>query len=136
MDEDDDYASDAVTNETNESDEGGDSSMMPAPARQGNSSSAATDDNEGGNLPDKRRSLFTDIDMPEISIRRRTRIVGAGGDESNVAGSAPSSDTGTIAQASRIITELEQDHRDLDFPLDALRRDSRGFGDDDNDDGK
>lgn len=121
------------------------SSTTAAPPRQRrNSSIAATSDDEGSNLPDKGRSVFSTesrgsrststTGMPEISIRRRTRIAGVrGGDESNAVGSRPSADPRAIVEASRIITELEQDHGGLEFPLDALRRDSGGFGDDDDD---
>lgn len=134
----------AAENETKESDENSNSSTRSASPRQRqNSGAAATGDDAGGNRPDQRRSVFSaergssgnpSTDMPEIPIRRRTRVGGHGGvvrgDESNAAGSPPCSDPGTIARASRIITELEQDHGDLEFPLDAMRRD-RGFGDDD-----
>lgn len=139
MDEEDDYASD---NETMQSDEDGNSSARSgssSPRQRRNSSAAATGDDEGSNLPDKRRSVFSTESrmsggMPEISIRRRTRTAGVPGvDESNAAGS-PSHDAGTIARASRIIAELEQDHGGLEFPLDALRRASGGFGDEADDD--
>eukprot|EP00903_Cladosiphon_okamuranus_P014275 g13258.t1 len=130
-------------NETKGGHESGNTSTRSAsPRHRRNSGAHATGDDAGGNRPNQRRSVFSaergsfgnpSIDIPEIQIRRRTRVAGQGvrGDESNAAGSTPSNDPGTIAQASRIITELEQNHADLEFPLNALRRDSRGYEDDD-----
>lgn len=136
-------------NESKESSEEGSRSARSASPPQPRDSSAATGDDKGSNLNllDRRRSVFsadpcgsrstsarmTTGAMPEISIRRRTRVAGVG-DDGNTAGTIPSNDPGAIARASRIIAELEQDLGGLNFPLDALRRDSQGFeADDDND---
>eukprot|EP00752_Nemacystus_decipiens_P009941 g8865.t1 len=129
-----DYHSD---NESQEGDEKGDQSTRSA---------SATGDNEGNNLSDKRRSVFsaerrgsrsasTDRTgaMPDILVRRRSRVAGVG-DNSNMVGSPPTHDPGAIARASRLIAELEQDHAGLEFPLDVLRRDSEGFAPDNNSD--
>lgn len=142
MDEED--HDDASDTESREGDGDGNSSTRSASPRQRKSgNTAATDDDGGSNLADKgQKKVFSadhghrspSLDMPEISIRRRTRIAGVGDNERNEAGSRPSSNPGTIVRASMIITELEQDHGGMEFPLDALRGESTGyFGDDDND---
>lgn len=65
--------------------------------------------------------------MPEISIRRRTRVAGAQGDNTSGSSAVPSAGIhqgGAIAQASRIIPELELEHGSMIFPLDSLRGDA------------
>ncbi|CAM9438750.1 unnamed protein product, partial [Ectocarpus fasciculatus] len=68
--------------------------------------------------------------IPEISFRRRTGV--QGGRRSNVDAPAPMVDpAGTIARASRIVTELQLDGGNMMSPLDSLRGDV-GFDNDEN----
>lgn len=144
--EEEDYSSDC---ESRASDEEGNSSTRSASPRQPRDSSGVTGDDEDSNFDllgrrgsvfsaerrgSRRTSTVSTGTMPEISIRRRSRVVGMG-DDSSTAGPPPSNGPGVIARASRIIAELEQDHGGLEFPLDVLRRDSQGFQGDGNGDG-
>ncbi|CAM9599517.1 unnamed protein product [Scytosiphon promiscuus] len=91
--------------------------------------------------PGTRESIFsseasgTAGGIPDIPIRRRTRVAGAQGGVTSGSTTVPSAgvhQVGTIAQASRIIPELELEHGSMVFPLDSLRGDA-DFDDDDED---
>jgi len=95
-------------------------------------------DDSGENLPKQRESVFSAGSrwdrrssqvasnlntMPEIPIRRRTRVAAE-------PSSSPPPPIGAIARASRIITELELEQGAMRFPLDSLRGGSSGFEND------
>ncbi len=98
----------------------------------------------GEKLPNKRESVFTagsrwdrrssqvandPTSMPEIPIRRRTRVA------ADSSSPPPSAQVGAVARASRIITELELEQGVMRFPLDSLRGGSSGIEDDEDDEG-
>lgn len=96
----------------------------------------------GDKPPGSRESFFSSEvlgiagGMPDNPIRRRTRVAGVvqGGENGTGAAVPPAGvhHVGAIAQASRIIPELELEHGSMVFPLDSLRGDA-GFEDDDGD---
>ena len=96
----------------------------------------ATDEvDDGKKIPRKRESVFETGSpwdrrssqaasnlraLPEIPIRRRTTVA----TDSSPPSGAPG---GAIAQASRIIPDLDLEKGDMMFPLDSLRGGSSGF---------
>lgn len=148
LDEKDEYTSsdevDSVkTNDNGDDDErqkGNNASSPSTPRkRQASSANATTPvDHTTTSLPRKRKescfshsrsnSIATAGGMSENSMRRRTRLASSNRREGRTSGSGSASaiDTvGTIAQASRIITDLPQEPGGLAFPLDSVMGDGR-----------
>lgn len=143
LNEEDDYASsdevDSAKTKDNDdgggSQEGAASSLSTSRERQSSSSATATPANHDS-LPSKGESFFlssrsssiaTSGVMPEILIRRRTRLASTvqKEDGTSASGSASGlSPVGAIAQASRIITDLPQEQGGVMFPLDSARGNS------------
>lgn len=107
--------------------------LRAATARQSGDLSSDVDDDSSA--PSTRERLLsrpsTSGAIPEISFRRRTGV--QGGRRSYYAEApVPVVDpAGTIARASRIVTELQLDGENMMSPLDSLRGDV-GFDNDDN----